>query len=95
MIGTLVAGRVSVALASLSAMKSGLAIAVRYGDRRRQFGPEGKPEVHLMDYLTHQRRLLPRVAEAYALDFALKYVLERFVNKTEEDAARSRRLRPA
>ena len=86
MIGTLVAGRVSVALASLSAMKSGLAIAVKYGERRRQFGPEGQPEVRLMDYLTHQRRLLPRVAEAYALDFALKYVLERFVNKTEDDA---------
>jgi acyl-CoA oxidase len=86
MIGTLVAGRVSVALASLSAMKSGLAIAVRYGDRRRQFGPEGQREVRLLDYLTHQRRLLPRVAEAYALDFALKYLLERFVNRTEDDA---------
>ena len=86
MIGTLVAGRVSVALASLSAMKSGLAIGVRYGESRRQFGPEGQPEVRLLDYLTHQRRLLPRVAEAYALDFALKYLLERFVNKTEDDA---------
>ncbi|MCB9384881.1 MAG: acyl-CoA dehydrogenase family protein [Bryobacterales bacterium] len=86
MIGTLVAGRVSVALASLSAMKSGLTIAVRYGEARRQFGPEGQPEVRLLDYLTHQRRLLPRVAEAYALDFGLKYLLERFVNKTDEDA---------
>ena len=86
MIGTLVSGRVSVALASLSAMKSGLAIAVRYGDRRRQFGPEGQPEVRLLDYLSHQRRLLPRVAEAYALDFALKYLLDRFVSSTEDDA---------
>ncbi len=86
MIGTLVAGRVSVGLAALSAMKSGLAIAVKYGERRRQFGPEGQPEVRLMDYLTHQRRLLPRVAEAYALDFALKHVLQRFVDKADDDA---------
>ncbi|MCB1034788.1 MAG: acyl-CoA dehydrogenase family protein, partial [Acidobacteria bacterium] len=56
MLGTLVGGRVSVALAGLSAAKNGLAIAVRYGARRRQFGPEGRPETPILDYLTHQRR---------------------------------------
>jgi acyl-CoA oxidase len=66
-------------------MKSGLAIAIRYGDRRRQFGAPGADEVRLLDYRTHQRKVLPRLASAYALDFALKYLVDRFVNRSEED----------
>jgi len=86
MLSALVAGRVSVALAGLAAMKSGLAIAVRYGEARRQFGASGEQEVRLMDYRTHQRRLLPRLAKAYALDFALRYLAERFVKRGEKDS---------
>ena len=71
MLGTLVAGRVSVACAALSAAKSGLTIAVRYGDMRRQFGPVGAQEVRLLDHQTHQLRLLKPLAKTYALDFAL------------------------
>ena len=71
MLGTLVGGRVSVALAGLSVAKVSLAIAVRYAVQRRQFGPAEEPEGLLMDYQTHQRRLLPRLATTYALHFAL------------------------
>ncbi len=84
MLGALVAGRVSVALASLSAMKSGLTIAIRYGDRRRQFGAAGEREVRLLDYRTHQRRLLPPLATTYALSFALADLTRRFAERTEE-----------
>jgi acyl-CoA oxidase len=70
MLGTLVQGRVCIAGASNSAAKNGLAIAVRYGLRRRQFGPPGGEEVTLMSYPTHQGRLLPLVATSYALHFA-------------------------
>ncbi|WP_224244442.1 acyl-CoA dehydrogenase family protein [Hyalangium gracile] len=86
MLGTLVAGRVSVACAGLSASKSGLAIAISYGDERRQFGPAGAPETRLMDYQTHQLRLLRPLATTYALDFALKYLVKRYVGRKEEDA---------
>jgi acyl-CoA oxidase len=86
MLGTLVAGRVSVACAALSAAKSGLTIAVRYGDVRRQFGPPGAQEVRLLDHQTHQLRLLKPLAKTYALDFALEYLVERYVKRTEEDA---------
>lgn len=72
MLGTLVGGRVSIAAASLSAAKSALTIAVRYSERRRQFGPPGKQETLLMDYPSHQRRLLPLLARTYAFDFAQK-----------------------
>jgi acyl-CoA oxidase len=86
MLGTLVAGRISVAAAALSAAKSGLAIAVRYGERRRQFGPTGQPETKLLDYPSHQRRLLPRLAACYALDFAHKELVRRFLARTGEDS---------
>ena len=74
-LGTLVAGRISVGHSALSIAKVGLAIAVRYGARRRQFGPaEGKPETILLDYPAHQRRLMPLLANAYALDAAFKHL---------------------
>jgi acyl-CoA oxidase len=85
MLGTLVGGRISVAGAALSAARSGLAIAIRYAERRRQFGPSGKPEVTLLDYRTHQRRLLPRLADSYAVGFAHRYLVERFLARTEQD----------
>ncbi len=85
MLGTLVGGRISIAAAALSAAKSGLTIAVRYALRRRQFGRPGEPEQPLLDYLTHQRRLMPRLAAAYAFDFAVKYVSNRFLHRTEDD----------
>src|SRR6185295_9821939 len=86
MLGTLVAGRISVAAASLSAAKSGLAIAVRYAVERRQFGPSDAPETALLDYPHHQRRLLPRLATAYAIDFAHKDLVARYLARTERDA---------
>ena len=95
MLGTLVGGRIAVGSAANSAAKAGLTIAVRYGARRRQFGPAGGPEVPLMDYLSHQRRLLPLVATSTGLTFALHDLTERFAalppggdtRETESDAA--------
>jgi acyl-CoA oxidase len=43
---------------------------VRWGERRRQFGTGLDMDTPLMDYLTHQRRLLPAIAESYALQAA-------------------------
>ena len=73
-LGTLVGGRVSVGHSALSIAKTGLAIAVRYASRRRQFGADNQPETILLDYPAHQRRLLPLLANAYALDFAFKHL---------------------
>ena len=78
MLGTLVGGRIAVGSGANSAAKAGLTIAVRYGARRRQFGPPGADEVPLLDYLTHQRRLLPYVATSTGLSFALHELAERF-----------------
>jgi acyl-CoA oxidase len=78
MLGTLVQGRVCVSGAAVSAGKTALTIAVRHGLRRRQFGPEPGREVPLLDYRTHQRRLMPLLAKTYALHFAQAELLERF-----------------
>lgn len=85
MLGTLVGGRIGIPRAGLSASKSGLTIAIKYGDQRKQFGPEGAPEVPILNYRTHQRRLMPLLANAYALHFALQYLTNRFLNRKEEE----------
>lgn len=86
MLGTLVGGRVSVPRAGLSAAKTGLAIAIKYGIKRKQFAPkEGMAETTILDYPSHQRRLIPHLAKSYALDIALTYLAERYINSTEED----------
>lgn len=84
MLGTLVGGRVSIAAASLSISKSALAIAVRYAAMRRQFGASGEPETPILNFRTHQRRLMPLLANAYGLNFAMRHLVEKFLNKTEE-----------
>lgn len=85
MLGTLVGGRIGVPRSGLAATKSGLAIAIRYGDKRTQFGPEGGTEVPILNYRMHQRRLMPLLANAYAIHFALQYLTKRFMNRTEAD----------
>ena len=85
MLGTLVGGRIGIPRSGNSASKSGLAIAIKYGDQRRQFGPENATEVPILNYRTHQRRLMPLLANVYALHFALLHLTERFLNRSEED----------
>ena len=86
MLGTLVGGRIGIPRSALSASKTGLTIAIRYGENRKQFGPEGGKEVPILNYRMHQRRLMPPLAESYALHFALKYLTQRFLDRQEEDA---------
>jgi acyl-CoA oxidase len=71
MLGTLVRGRISVAGGAVTATEKALALAIRYGATRRQFAdPATGEEVVVLDYLVHQRKLLPALATAYALHFA-------------------------
>ena len=86
MLGTLVGGRVSVPKAGLSAAKSGLTIAIKHALKRRQFGQNTTtPETLLLDYPSHQRRLMPLLAKSYALTFGLNYLADRYVKRTEDD----------
>ncbi len=67
MIGALVEGRICIAGAGLAVTRNALTIAVRWGEQRRQFGTGLDADTPLMDYLTHQRRLLPAVCRSYAM----------------------------
>jgi acyl-CoA oxidase len=88
MLGTLVSGRVSVSGAGLSAAKLALAIAIRYGLTRRQFrAPGSDQEVILLDYLQHQRRLLPALATTYALHFSQQALVESLHDASDGDSA--------
>lgn len=83
MLGTLVTGRVSIAAGALMAARSALVTAVRFSDRRRQFGPAGGREVPVLDYLSQQRLLLPRVAATYALTFTARDLVRRFAGEAQ------------
>ncbi|RYF92969.1 MAG: acyl-CoA oxidase, partial [Chitinophagaceae bacterium] len=85
MLGTLVGGRIGIPRSALSAAKSGLAIAIRYSDSRRQFGPEGGSEVPILNYRMHQRRLMPLLARSYAIHFGLQYLTQRYLSKNEAE----------
>ncbi|TDE27530.1 acyl-CoA oxidase [Flavobacterium ranwuense] len=85
MLGTLVGGRIGIPRSALVAAKSGLTIAIKYSDKRRQFGPEGGSEVPILNYRMHQRRLIPLLAKTYAIHFALHYLTSRFINKKESE----------
>lgn len=71
MLGTLIRGRVTVGGSAAAAARVALDIATRYALQRTQFSaPDDEHEVVIMDYLVHQRRLLPLIAKSYALQFA-------------------------
>ena len=86
MLGALVVGRVCVGLAGISASKSALTIATKYALKRRQFSSKsGEEEVIIMDYPTHQIRLIPRLAKTYAYHFALHDLADKLINADEDE----------
>ncbi|HEY4615462.1 MAG TPA: acyl-CoA dehydrogenase [Citricoccus sp.] len=79
MIGTLVQGRVSLALSGAAASALALKGAITYGNERRQFNATSDThEEVLLDYQLHQRRLIDRLARTYADAFAANELLEKF-----------------
>ncbi|GAA1522141.1 acyl-CoA oxidase [Agromyces terreus] len=79
MLGTLVQGRVSLDGAATAASAMALAIAVTYGNQRRQFNAASDTDEEvLLDYQRHQRRLLPKLATTYAQIFAHDEFLVKF-----------------
>ncbi len=71
-IGTLVTGRVFISMISLSGAKNALASAVDYAKNRIVFGDK------LIDKQATQSRLMPYIADAYAMHFATRDLLAAF-----------------
>lgn len=99
MLGTLVRGRICVGGGAASSARRALSVATRYALKRSQFRKPGLgDEIILMDYQTHQRRLLPHIARAYAYGFAqneLAAELQQVIDlndANQRDDVRSRQL---
>ena len=92
MLGTLVQGRVSLDGAASAVSAMALKIAITYGNQRRQFAGAGDEEQVILDYGRHQRRLIPRLATTYAMNFAHDEFLVKFdavfSGKADTDADR-------
>lgn len=84
MLRTLVGGRIAVASAGVAVTRSALTIATRYTAGRRQFGPPGAEEQPVLDYRTMQLRLMPLLARAYGLGFAVQDLVQRYVDHRDE-----------
>ncbi|MGM0723302.1 MAG: acyl-CoA dehydrogenase [Actinomycetota bacterium] len=81
MLGTLVRGRISVAGGAGAATEKALTLAVRFGERRRQFAnPATGEEIAVLDYLAHQHKLLPALATTFALHFTQDDLVQRMHN---------------
>ncbi|XP_057450687.1 acyl-coenzyme A oxidase 3, peroxisomal-like isoform X2 [Lotus japonicus] len=78
-------GRVTISVGAVYISKIALAITIRYALTRRAFSiaPNG-PEVLLLDYPSHQRRLLPLLAKVYAMSFAAIELKMMYANRTPE-----------
>lgn len=88
MLGTLVGGRLSVAFGAVTAARTALMIAIHYGLSRRQFGPETAEDRSIMNYIAHQTRLLPPLAEGIMLHVTMSDLLKRFEADTDNEHRR-------
>uniref|UniRef100_A0A803MW07 Acyl-coenzyme A oxidase n=1 Tax=Chenopodium quinoa TaxID=63459 RepID=A0A803MW07_CHEQI len=79
----LTSGRVNIAVCSIYIAKVGLATALRYALSRRAFSlAPNEPEVLLLDYPSHQRRLLPLLGTTYAISLAGNYLKSIYVKRS-------------
>ncbi len=86
MLGTLVGGRICVAKGALAAAKMSLTIAVKHALQRRQFNDSLKvQEDLLLDYPTHQLRLIPKIATSYVYHIVLQKAMESYALNTSDD----------
>ncbi|KAI8375984.1 acyl-CoA dehydrogenase/oxidase C-terminal [Radiomyces spectabilis] len=80
--GALLQGRVAMVVDSGNVSKKALAIAIRYAAVRRQFANSkaNGVETKLLDYPIHQRRLMPLLAQTFAMLFTGTEMTEMYNN---------------
>ncbi|KAF0971821.1 hypothetical protein FDP41_010044 [Naegleria fowleri] len=85
-IGALLQARLGVGTGCCNALQMALITAIRYAHRRVQFGPPSKDKTKskseeewpLIKYKTHQVRLIPLIAEAYAYHFFASFCMKKY-----------------
>ncbi|XP_036140832.1 peroxisomal acyl-coenzyme A oxidase 3-like isoform X2 [Monomorium pharaonis] len=66
-LGALLEGRVYITGVCAQYMTTAITIAIRYCAVRKQFGPTKDNELPIIEYQTQQWRIIPRLAETYAV----------------------------
>lgn len=83
LLAPLTAGRVNIPSNAVYVSKLGLAIAIRYSLTRRAFSiSPGDEETLLLDYPSHQQRLLPLLAKTCVMSFSVNRLKTIYVNRT-------------
>lgn len=70
----LLSGRICIAAMSLSASKMALLITLRYSQKRKAMGSDGRSSWPLINFQLQRNALMPLLARTYALSFALNEV---------------------
>lgn len=92
MLGELIGGRTAIVISAITFRRIATTIAIRFALNRKQFGP--KEEVSIINYPTHQIRIMPILASCYIYEFAKRFIIEKYrivhdenIESTEKDLA--------
>ncbi|KAF2898696.1 hypothetical protein ILUMI_07471 [Ignelater luminosus] len=76
-LGNLSDGRINITSVNMCYLSKAVTIAIRYAAVRKQFSAtEDDEEIPILEYQSHQHRLLPHLATFYAFRTFCKYLLE-------------------
>jgi len=78
----LIGGRMVLGSGVVKASLVSLLIAIRYAKERKQFGENGDDTIPIIQYKSHQMRIVPRLVTTLLLNGFTKYVRERYVDDT-------------
>lgn len=78
MLGGLLRGRTGVLMSSCANLRNALTIAIRCSAVRRQFGKPGQAERPILDYSLQRYRIMPHLANVFAVSFALDEMITNF-----------------
>lgn len=85
-------GKLCMSAGTLGMARAALAIAVRYGHHRHVSGPKTGQRIPVVSHRSHHGRLLHSLANAYAMTFLHRAVMDRFVAHEESDREEVERL---
>ena len=78
MLSTLIRGRTAVIAGSEGNLKNALTIAIRWASIRKQFGPQNSPEVPILDYPLTRIRIIPHLANLFAISAGAEIIYTTF-----------------